>query len=90
MIEYRVDFDMQEIARGYAKRLGAHLDEAVLDELEPTLNEMSWFKRKPCHDRGTYCFSCSECGWTANEPHHLFGGFQPNFCPNCGARVEDE
>ena len=43
--------------------------------------------RGECTDTGRYCFTCSECGWTANEPHHALGGFWPNFCPNCGARV---
>lgn len=46
-------------------------------------------RTETCHDTGTYCFSCSECGWTANEPHYLFGGFQPNYCPNCGRKVVD-
>ena len=40
-----------------------------------------------CTDTGRYCFTCSECGWTANEPHHAFGGFWPTYCPSCGKRV---
>ena len=44
--------------------------------------------RGECKDTGRYCFTCSECGWTANEPHHAFGGFWPNYCPNCGRRVK--
>ena len=43
--------------------------------------------RGECTDTGRYCFTCSECGWTANEPHHAFGGFWPNYCPNCGRKV---
>ena len=41
-----------------------------------------------CTDTGRYCFTCSECGWTANEPRHALGGFSPNFCPNCGRAVK--
>ena len=44
--------------------------------------------RGECMDTGRYCFTCSECGWTANEPHHAFGGFWPNYCPNCGRAVK--
>lgn len=43
-----------------------------------------------CTDIGRYCFTCSECGWAANEPHHALGGFWPTYCPNCGRRVVDE
>ena len=42
---------------------------------------------RTCEDTGRYCFTCSKCGWTANEPRHAFGGFWPKFCPNCSARV---
>ena len=42
---------------------------------------------RTCRDTGRYCFTCSECGWIANEPHHILGGFWPEFCPNCGRRV---
>ena len=43
--------------------------------------------RGECHDVGRYCFTCSECGWVANEPHHMLGGFRPNYCPSCGRKV---
>ena len=43
--------------------------------------------RGACKDVGRYCFSCSECGWIANEPHHVLGGFWPDYCPNCGRKV---
>lgn len=46
--------------------------------------------RGTCKDTGRYCFTCSECGWTANEPHHILGGFWPYYCPNCGRKVVDE
>ena len=46
--------------------------------------------RGTCRDMGRYCFTCSECGWIANEPHHMLGGFHPSYCPNCGAKVVDE
>lgn len=42
---------------------------------------------RTCRDTGRYCFTCSECGWIANEPHHMLGGFWPEYCPNCGAKV---
>lgn len=47
----------------------------------------SHIERGECKDTGRYCFTCSECGWTADEPHHAFGGFRPNYCPNCGKVV---
>ena len=44
-----------------------------------------------CHDVGRYCFTCSECGHTTSEPHHMFNRNDPNvmpiFCPNCGRKV---
>ena len=44
-----------------------------------------------CHDVGRYCFTCSECGHTTSEPHHMFNrndpNVMPNFCPNCGRKV---
>lgn len=43
--------------------------------------------REECKDIGRYCFTCSECGWTADEPRHALGGFSPSYCPNCGRRV---
>lgn len=46
--------------------------------------------RGTCKDVGRYCFSCSECGWVANEPHHVLGGFWPNYCPNCGRKVVED
>ena len=46
--------------------------------------------RGECTDTGRYCFTCSECGWAANEPHHALGGFWPTYCPNCGRKVVDE
>lgn len=46
--------------------------------------------RETCKDVGRYCFSCSECGWVANEPHHVLGGFWPNYCPNCGRKVVED
>ena len=46
--------------------------------------------RGTCTDVGRYCFKCSECGWTSDEPHHVFGGFWPDYCPNCGREVVDE
>lgn len=44
-----------------------------------------------CHDLGGeegtnfegYDFGCSECGYVCDLP-------QPNYCPNCGARVVGE
>jgi hypothetical protein len=45
--------------------------------------------RGECTDTGRYCFTCSQCGWAANEPRHVFGGFWPNYCPNCGRKVVD-
>ena len=50
--------------------------------------------RGTCHDVGRYCFTCSECGHTTSEPHHMFNrndpNVMPNFCPNCGRKVVDE
>lgn len=40
-----------------------------------------------CKDVGRYAFVCSVCGWASDEPHHVLGGFWPNYCPNCGRRV---
>ena len=48
----------------------------------------SHIERRECMDAGRYCFICSECGWVADEPHHAFGGFRPNYCPNCGRKVK--
>lgn len=49
--------------------------------------------RGTCHDVGRYCFTCSECGHTTSEPHHMFNrndpNVMPNFCPNCGRKVVD-
>ena len=45
--------------------------------------------RGECTDTGRYCFTCSECGWVANEPHHMLGGFWPNYCPCCGRKVKE-
>lgn len=46
--------------------------------------------RGTCRDMGRYCFTCSECGWIANEPHHMLGGFYPSYCPSCGRKVVGE
>ena len=70
-------------ARESVGGLNVHLLRATPEQaIEATLG------RGECMDTGRYCFTCSECGWTANEPHHAFGGFWPNYCPNCGRRVK--
>lgn len=50
----------------------------------------TYYPAETCEDVGHYCFTCSKCGWTANEPRHAFGGFWPKFCPECGAKVVGE
>lgn len=58
-----------------------------LSDLTPQQAIEATLGRGTCKDVGRYCFSCSECGWVANEPHHVLGGFWPNYCPNCGRKV---
>ena len=43
--------------------------------------------RGTCRDVGRYAFVCSVCGWASDEPHHVFGGFWPKYCPECGRAV---
>lgn len=62
----------------------------VVDILTPEQAIAATLGSETCEDVGRYCFTCSKCGWTANEPHHAFGGFWPKFCPNCGCKVVSE
>lgn len=59
----------------------------TVDNLTPEQAIAATLGSETCEDVGRYCFTCSKCGWTANEPHHAFGGFWPKFCPNCGCKV---
>ena len=61
--------------------------ELVVENATPEQAVDATLGRGTCRDMGRYCFTCSECGWTADEPHHAFGGFRPNYCPNCGKVV---
>jgi len=77
---------------GREHRFEAHeqtdgLIEVSIYDLTPEQAIEATLGRGECTDTGRYCFTCSECGWTANEPHHAFGGFWPNYCPNCGRKV---
>ena len=62
-----------------------------VDSWERFLGRLADLIDSTCHDLGGeegtnfdgYDFGCSECGYTCDLP-------QPNYCPNCGARVVGE
>lgn len=93
---YTCDDVESAFVRGYSLGTLPVGSDPQWDENVQTVDEhmadLGWVRkatlgRGECTDTGRYCFMCSECGWTANEPHHAFGGFWPNYCPSCGAKV---
>lgn len=43
-----------------------------------------WIETRPADSGGPACYKCSECG----EKYRIGGSH--NFCPNCGAKMEQE
>lgn len=62
-------------------------DEVTVYHLTPEQAIDATLGRGTCRDVGRYSFVCSVCGWASDEPHHVFGGFWPKYCPNCGRAV---
>lgn len=94
--------DRQEIAERLRKNSTAHsADEALQIICKCTVRAMRGSKSvmevladlidPTCHDFGGkegtngegYDFACSICGWCGDVT-------EPNYCPNCGARVVSE
>lgn len=44
-----------------------------------------WIRRKSCHTQTGFIDRCSVC---QKDLVHL--GYKTNFCPNCGARMDEE
>lgn len=68
------------------------------EEFDAAVRALGYVKGRRCHDISMkpHTFTCSECGCeldvknTEGDATVWFDGFstRPNFCPNCGARVE--
>ena len=93
-VEYNVvpedAYSREYIKIGNIEILTNDRDEVAVYNITPEQAVDATLGRGTCRDMGRYCFTCSECGWIANEPHHMLGGFYPSYCPSCGRKVVGE
>ena len=86
---FNIEPNAFDLVDEYARAIEKACVAEALDRCEPSLNLHGWEKRRTCRKvrvgtrYGSPKMGCSECGYG-------LGDGRWNYCPKCGARIEED